>query len=184
MAGGLAMNPTGRTLAGLIACTLSLGAPFFTGAAVLGEERDVTLKGCLVKGEGDGSGYLLTNSPAEPGWQNSAGANVSASAVGTSGTYATIFYWLDGDNDLKRNVGHRVAIEGELKGDLKDGEIGVDRKDRWTEMTVKSDGRTMKARVPHTSVVAAESGKDQKSRILVRKVDVSKVTMLAASCEP
>jgi hypothetical protein len=166
----------------LLAATF-VAAPL-SHAVARADNNDIKLSGCLVKGEGDGSGYLLTNSPAEPAWQHSADPNVAPSAVGTTGTYATIFYWLDGDSDLKRNVGHRVAIEGELKGDLKDGQIDVDRKDRWTEMTVKSDGRTMKARVPHMSVVAPESGKDQKSRILVRKVDVSKVTMLAASCEP
>lgn len=173
----------GRYAFGALLAATFVAAPL-SHAAARADNKDIKLTGCLVKGEGDGSGYLLTNSPAEPGWQNSAGANVSPSAVGTNGTYATIFYWLDGDNDLKRNVGHRVAIEGELKGDLKDGEIDLDRKDRWTEMTVKSDGRTMKAHVPHTSVIASDSGKDQRSRILVRKVDVSNVKMLAASCEP
>jgi len=153
-------------------------------ALVHADDKDIKLTGCLMKGEGDGAGYLLTNSPAEPAWQRSADGHVAPSAVGTTGTYADIFYWLDGNNDLKRNVGRRVEIEGELKGDLKDGQIETDRKDKWTEMTVKSDGRTIKARVPNTSIVAPEGNKDQKSRILVRKVDVSKVKMLAASCEP
>ena len=44
-----------------------------------------------------------------------------------------------------------VEIRGDVKGDLKDGEIKLDRKDRWTELTVKSDGRTMKANVPNAS---------------------------------
>ena len=173
---------------GRCASTVLLAATFaampVTQALVRADDKDIKLTGCLVKGEGDGAGYLLTNSPAEPAWQRSADAHVAPSAVGTTGTYADIFYWLDGDNDLKRNVGHRVEIEGELKGDLKDGQIETDRQDKWTEMTVKSDGRTMKARVPNTSIVAPTENKDQKSRLLVRKVDVSKVKMLAASCEP
>lgn len=166
----------------LLAATFAAAAPL-SRAVVRADDKDITLTGCLVKGEGDGAGYLLTNGPAEPAWQRSADARVAPSAVGTTGTYADIFYWLDGDSDLKRNVGHRVEIEGELKGDLKDGEIEMDRKDKWTEMTVKSDGRTLKARVPHTSIVAPRD-KDRKSGVLVRKVDVSKVKMLAASCEP
>lgn len=172
---------------GRCASTVLLAATFaavpLSHAPVHADDKDIKLTGCLVKGEGD-DGYLLTNSPAEPAWQRSADAHVAPSAVGTTGTYADIFYWLDGDNDLKRNIGHRVEIEGELKGDLKDGQIEMDRKDKWTEMTVKSDGRTMKARVPNTSIVAPDGSKDQKSRLLVRKVDVSKVKMLAASCEP
>jgi len=166
----------------LLAATFAAAAPL-SHAVVRADDKDIKLTGCLVKGEGDGAGYLLTNTPAEPAWQHSADARVAPSAVGTTGTYADIFYWLDGNGDLKRNVGRRVEIEGELKGDLKDGQIEMDRKDKWTEMTVKSDGRTLKARVPHTSIVAPED-KDQKSRILVRKVDVSKVKMLAASCQP
>ena len=179
------MDPTTRTMAGLLACTLSLGAPFVSGAAVLGGAADEgTLKGCLVKGDGDGAGYLLTNTPAEPDWQRADAVKIAPGAAGTTGGFESIFYWLDGDNDLKTNIGHQVEITGGLKGDLKDGEIRLDRKARWTELTVKSDGRTMKANVPNTSVFAAPGDdKDKKARVLVRKVDVEKVTMLAATCE-
>jgi hypothetical protein len=178
------MGNTSRTLAGLMACSLSLSAPFVSGAAVLGgQDNDVTLKGCLVKGEGDGSGYLLTNAPAEPAWQRSADTNIQPSTVGTSGGFESVFYWLDDDGDLKKNIGHQVEIKGDLKGDLKDGEIELDRKDNWTELTVKSDGRTMKAHVPNASLFpATREDKDKKVQVLVRKVDVEQVTMLSASC--
>jgi hypothetical protein len=110
---------------------------------------------------------------------------VVPSAVGTTGGFATIFYWLDDDDDLKKHVGHRVAIEGDLKSDLKDGEIELDRKAKWTELTVKSDGRTLKANVPHASVLTAPgNGGDVKNDILVRRVDVEQVRMLDARCEP
>jgi len=177
------MHTTIRTMAGLLACTLSLGAPLISGAAVLGGADEVTLKGCLVTGAGDGAGYLLTNTPAEPDWQRSESARIAPGAVGTTGGFESIFYWLDGDDDLKTNIGHQVEVTGDLKGDLKDGEITLDRKDRWTELTVKSDGRTMKANVPNASVFAAPGDdKDRKARVLVRKVDVDKVKMLAATC--
>ena len=178
------MNATGRTLAGLIVCSLSLGAPFVSGAAVLGEDKDVTLRGCLVKGEGDGSGYLLTNAPGDPAWLRSADTTIEPGTVGTSGGFESVFYWLDGDDDLKKNIGHQVEITGDLKGDLKDGEVKFDQKDNWTEMTVKADGRTMKANVPTISIFPRpHDDKDAKARVLVRRVDVKHLTMLAAMCE-
>lgn len=52
---------------------------------------------------------------------------------------------------------------GELKGDVKDGEIKTERKDNWTDVTVKADGRTMKAHVPNTSIFPSSNrDKDQK----------------------
>jgi hypothetical protein len=103
--------------------------------------------------------------------------------VGTSGDYATIFYWLGDHGDLRDHVGQRIEVEGDLKGDVKEGEITTDRKDNWTEMTVKSDGRTLKARVPNTSLFPASNrDKEKKSDILVRRVDVERVRMIAALC--
>ncbi|HUR34719.1 MAG TPA: hypothetical protein VM032_13040, partial [Vicinamibacterales bacterium] len=148
------MTTTLRTSAGLLACALCLSAPFLTGAAVLGEERGVTLKGCLVKGDGD-AGYLLSNAPAEPDWQRSGDSKIQPGTVGTTGGFESVFYWLEGDNDLGNHVGHQVEVRGDLKGDLADGEIKLNRKDAWTEMTVKSDGRTMKATVPNASLFPA-----------------------------
>ena len=165
----------------LLVCTFVVTAGK-TGSARGGADKDVKLSGCLIRGEGDGAGYLLANPPTEP-WLNSPGQQVTPSALGTSGDYATMFYWLAGDDDLKRHVGHRVEIEGELKGDVKDGEIATERKDNWTDLTVKADGRTMKAHVPNTSIFpASNKDKDRKSEILVRRIDVKRVRMISASC--
>jgi len=145
-------------------------------------DKSVKLSGCLIRGEGNGSGYLLTNTPADPSL-TSPSNQVKPSTIGTSGDYTTIFYWLDGNKDLEQHVGHRVDVEGDLKSAVKDGEIKTDRKDRWTELTVKADGRTMKAHVPNASVVpAADDSKDKKGHILVRRVDVDHVRMVSASC--
>ena len=125
-----------RRMAVAVSCTLALafanfGAPQPRAiAGGLGE--DIKLSGCLVRGEGDGAGYLLTNAPSEP-WLKTADTKVMPSAVGTTVNYATVFYWLDGSGDLKQHVGHRVEIEGDLKGDVRDGELKMDRKDNWTE---------------------------------------------------
>jgi len=71
-------------------------------------DKDIKLSGCLVRGE-DG-GYLLTNSPSEPAWQRSADPTVAPGAVGTTGNFATIFYWLKDHDDLKEHVGHLVEV--------------------------------------------------------------------------
>lgn len=149
--------------------------------AAVGDEK-VKLNGCLVQAEGD-DGYLITNLPSEPG-ATTADRNPTTTAIGTSGTYSTVFYWLKDDDDLKKNVGHRVEIEGELKGDIKEGEIKLDRKDNWTELEVKSDGDTMKAKVPNAYIFPDPTrDKDRRMSTLVRKVDVDHVKMLSASCQ-
>ncbi len=143
----------------------------------------VTLTGCLVRGEGDGAGYMLSNAPGEPAWQRSADQRIEPTSVGTSGGFESIFYWLDGDDDLKKHVGHTVRITGEPDDELDDAQIEVNRKKEWTEVVVKSDGRTMKAQVPNASVSTApgQDG-DSKTRVLVRRVDVEKIEMLSATC--
>ena len=172
-------------LAGLFACTMMIprldaGSP----TAFLVDDGHVKLTGCLVKGERGDHGYLITNLPSEPSSTSSAGVNVVPGAVGTTGAHSTIFYWLDDDDDLERHVGHRVEIEGRVKGDLKPGEIKLERKDNWTEVTVKSDGRSMKATVPNASLFPASTqDKDRKVTALVRRVDVDHVRMVAARCE-
>jgi hypothetical protein len=173
-------------LAGLFACTMmipQLDAGSATPFRV--DDNQVKLTGCLVKGERGDHGYLITNLPSEPASTSSAGVNVVPGAVGTTGAYSTIFYWLDGDDDLERHVGHRVEIEGRVKGDLKPGEIKLERRDNWTEVTVKSDGRSMKATVPNASLFPASTRDDSNRKIsaLVRKVDVDHVRMVAARCE-
>jgi hypothetical protein len=140
----------------------------------------VKLSGCLIKGEGD-DGYLLINTPMEPGATPAEGRSVTPGTLGTTPVFANVFYWLDKDDDLRAHIGHRVEVEGELKGDLKSGEIEIDRKDQWTELEVKSNGREMKARVPNASVVAAPNA-DRKISVLVRRLDVDKVRMLDAVC--
>ena len=74
-----------------------------------------------------------------------------------------------------------MEIDGDLKGELRDGQIKIDRKDQWTEIEVESDGRDMKARVPNASVIAAPNA-DRKMAVMVRRVEVNKVRMLDATC--
>jgi hypothetical protein len=153
-----------------------------TSVQALGGAEKIKLNGCLVKADGD-EGYLITNLPTEPG-SSTVDRSVATSAIGTSGAFSTVFYWLRDHGDLKNHVGHRVEIEGDVKGDFKEGEIKIDRKDNWTELEVKSGGDEMKAKVPNAYIFPdATREKDRKITALVRKVDVDHVKMLSANCQ-
>jgi hypothetical protein len=176
------MNIHRTLMIGFAVAAVSTVAGLNTSVLAAGDDEKVKLNGCLVQAEGD-DGYLITNLPSEPS-PTTADRNPTTTAIGTAGTYSTVFYWLKNDDDLKKNVGHRVEIEGELKGDIEQGEIKLDRKDNWTELEVKSDGDTMKAKVPNAYIFPDPSrDKDRKISALVRKVDVDHVKMLAASCQ-
>jgi len=166
-------------------CAIAVAISVASGATPLRarqNDKDIKLSGCLVRGEE--GGYLLTNSPSEPAWQRTADATVVPSTVGTTGNFATIFYWLKDHKDLKEHVGHQVEVEGDLDRDIEEGAIKIDRKDKWTEIRVKSEGRDLRARVPHSSIVSWPSRDKREAKVLVRKVDVEHVRMLAANCQP
>jgi hypothetical protein len=97
-----------------------------------------------------------------------------------------VFYWLEDDEDLSRQVGHRVEVRGELKGDVKAGELKIDPKRDWTELEIKSENRHLKVQVPQTLFVVNSDGNisDDKVDVLVRRVEPKHVRMLAASCNP
>ena len=172
-----------RTLTiGLLAAATITVAEMNTSVQAAAADEKIKLNGCLVKADGD-DGYLITNLPSEPA-SSTADRNVTTSSIGTSGAFSTVFYWLRHDDDLKKHVGHRVEIEGELKGDIKQGEIKLDRKDNWTELEVKSGGDELKAKVPNAYIFPNPNGdKDRKISTLVRKVDVDQVKMVSANCE-
>ena len=166
-----------------IAC-IAGGFALATAQPVIADD-DVRLSGCLIRSSDD-SGYLISNAPAEPARvsQSQGEVKVAPDAFGGVGAFSNVFYWLENKDALKPHVGHFVEIEGDLK-EPKDGELKVERKDRWTEIELKSDGRTLKANVPHTSVVPGPaSTKEAKSNIVVRRVAVEKVKMLGANCTP
>ena len=163
---------------GLFACAVA----FLAGClSPVSADQALTLSGCLVKAQ-SGSGYLLINSAFDPALEVQDDSHLTPSAVGTSGDFTHTFYWLDGDRALGRNIGHRVEIVGYLQ-DIKDGELKVDRKDNWTDVTVKSDGRTLKAQVPNASIIApTDVHRDESANVIVKRVDVDRVKMLSANC--
>jgi hypothetical protein len=99
--------------------------------------------------------------------------------VGTSGPAAPIFYWIDDEDDFTRHVGQRIELVGELSDELDKGEFKVDHKDDgFTEIEVKVDGREATARVPSAWLGAATPARDTEFDIIVRRIDVEKVTPL------
>jgi len=165
-------------LSTLLAAALALGA-----SVAFADDNDVKLTGCVIRGEGHG--FLLTNSPGEPAFERAQSERIEPGVVGTSGAGGAVFYWLNDDKDLRKEVGHKVEVEGELQGDVKPGEIKIDRKARWTEIEIKSQGQSLKAQVPESLFVVTDTATTDrdKVRVLVRRVEPKHVRMLAASCE-
>jgi hypothetical protein len=164
------------------ACVFVAAGSVTAGSAALRDD-DLKLTGCLIRGEGDLGGYLLTNAPDDPAWLKTDNHKVAPSAVGTTGGFTTVFYWLYGNKELTAHVGQRVEIDGRVQGDIRDGEIKTHRKDQWTEVELKLNGRSMKARVPNASFMFASDADDKhKSEVLVRRVNVDHVKMIGAGC--
>ena len=80
-----------RTTGVLLACTFVVAA-WSAASSTYAADKKVKLSGCLIRGEGDNPGYLLANPPTEP-WLGSSSTQVTPTVLGTSGDYATIFYW-------------------------------------------------------------------------------------------
>jgi len=167
-----------------IATAMTVGAIVMVSMASTSRavgDKSIRLSGCLIRGDGDRDGYLLTSRGFEPSVRPSGDGHVIPGTIGTAGDYANIFYWLADNHNLRKHVGHLVEIEGSVKGDVKDGEMKITRKADWTELKVESDGRTINARVPHSSIVEGTDSR-RKVDVLVRKIDVDDVRMLAANC--
>ena len=99
--------------------TWAIGLAIFVSARGAAAADDIRLSGCLVRGQ-DGKGYLITNVPGDAAWQRPGDAIVAPGPVGTSGTVASVLYWLEKKDDLEDHVGHYVEIEGKLQGDAED----------------------------------------------------------------
>lgn len=178
------MSRNRRKLAlGILLATAAAVWPLTVAAGQSGDAADanrIILGGCLVRG--DTEGYLLTNGPSEPTWQK-ADTSVTPGAVGTTGTVASVFYWLHDADGLRDHVGHRVEVDGQLDARIADGEIQIARKAEWTEIELKTDGQSLKARVHRMAVAPVGDGGD-KAPVLVRRVKVAQVRMISTNCQP
>ena len=102
----------------------------------------------------------------------------SERSVGTSGAREMLFYWIDDENDFAKHAGHQVEIVGEISGELKKGEVEVDNEGAFTELEFKVGARETEVRLPSAWLSSQTPGKDAEFDIVVRTIDVEKVTDL------
>ena len=158
--------------------------------AAEGQEK-VTLTGCAVKGNGDGDGFLLANS-VEQTTRTTTTPTREGSTVSTSTTNemkpARILYWLDDDDDeVAKLMGQLVEVTGEVEGDVKRGEIEVERENGMIELEIKADGRKANVKLADvpSAIGTAGSVKDREVELpyIVRKLDVKSAKSIAPSCQ-
>ena len=100
--------------------------------------------------------------------------------VGTTGSFMPVFYWIDDENDFAKYVGQRVEIVGEMSGTLRKGELEIKHENGFTELEFEVGGREATARVPRAwfGPAVREASQDADLDVVVRTVDVEKVTVL------
>jgi hypothetical protein len=138
---------------------------------------NITLTGCVVPaGQNVISPSMLIWSRGEIMLAGvSAAAEAPVNAVGTGGVSGRVFYWLDDGEDLRKHIGQRVEIKGDLE-DFEEGEIRVERDGGFTEIELDIDGHEEKVRVPTAWLGAAPD--DAEFTIVAREVDVDDIRVL------
>ena len=153
------------TVGAALTLTLFAGASMPVATA---QDRNVTITGCAVKGSGDGDGFLLANTtdPAAP----------------------RILFWLDDDDDeVQKLMGQLVEVTGEVEGDVKRGEIEVEREGGMIELEIKAAGRKANVKLADvpSALGTAGSVKDREVELpyVVRKLDVKSAKSIAPTCK-
>lgn len=174
------------------AIALSLPMMTFAGSAsqdVNAQDQKVTITGCAVKGTGDGDGFLLANSVEQTTrtTPSATGSTVSSSTT-TELKPARVLYWLDDDDDeVQKFMGQLVEVTGEVEGDVKRGEIAVERENGMIELEIKAGDRkaTVKLADVPSAIGTSGSVKDRETELpyIVRKLDVKSAKSIAPSCQ-
>jgi hypothetical protein len=154
-----------------LVCLLMLAVALTPGgtAAAVGEDKDVKVTGCVLKGE-EGRGFLL--------------ADLILPSASSEVPQPRVLYLLKDDDDLEGHTGRRVEITGELEGELEKGQIEVDRDGDAVKLEIKADDRTLKLRLPEKPAAVGTSGKDDDDEMdfVVRKLDVKSMKMVSPTC--
>jgi hypothetical protein len=178
------------SIAGLIVVTAVASGTGSIRIAAAETQEKVTLTGCAVKGNGDGDGFLLANSVEQTTRTTStptpSGSTVS-STTATEMKSARILYWLDDDDDeVAKLMGQLVEVTGEVEGDVKRGEIEVERENGMIELEIKADGRKANVKLADVPSAIGTSGsvKDREVELpyVVRKLDVKSAKSIAPTC--
>jgi len=180
------MKLTSALGAMLIAGLVAASGPAPVGAA----EEKVTLVGCAVKGNGDGDGFLLANS-VEQTTRTTVTPTPAGAAISQTTTNemkpARILYWLDDDDhEVAKLMGQLIEVTGEVEGDVKRGEIEIERENGMIELEIRADGRKANVKLADVPSAVGTSGsvKDREVELpyLVRKLDVQSAKSIAPSC--
>lgn len=152
-----------------------------------GEDDEVTLTGCVVRGT-DG-GFVLT-SVTEGVTRGSSAAHAPSGT--TPAVLPRMLYWLDDDDEeLEAHAGHRVEVKGEIEGDIDEGEIEIEREEGMIEVEIQAKGDKITVKLPDTATTNATAvgttgtlvtDRPKDITLKVRKFDVKSVKMLAATC--
>ena len=164
---------------------ISAAAQSVATAAPQQEKKNVTITGCVVKGDG---GYVLSDVSSE-----NAAAAVAAGTPSTPQPAGTVmpgrvFYWLKDDADLAAHAGHKVEVTGELEGDIEKGNISAEREGGLVELEFKIDGdKKVTVKVPDVPPTVGTAGavgdKERDIPFVVRKIDVDSVKMISGACK-
>ena len=177
-------------ITGLSATQSSQAGAAASGPSAGGDDKTVTLTGCVVKGD---DGFLLSDAVAASTTSTTTVAPTPTGVTATTTTTTTpgkttMLYWLDGNDELNAHSGHRVEVTGEVKGDVEPAAIKVERENNAVKITAKSDDRKVSAMLPEVPAAVGTSGamgdKDKKVEMTygVRKLDVKSVKMIAENC--
>ena len=170
---------------------VALALVAYAGPTAVEAQEKVTLTGCAVKGNGDGDGFLLANATEQitrtTVTPDAAGSTVSSTTTNAMKP-ARILYWLDDDDDeVEKLMGQLVEITGEVEGDVKRGEIEVERENGMIELEIKADGRKANVKLADVPSAIGTSGsvRDREVEIpyVVRKLDVKSAKSIAPTCQ-
>lgn len=177
--------------AGAITVLCAAAVPQAATPPKVAQDKQVTVIGCAVKGDGDGDGFLLVNTVQ----RTTVGAIApSPGGVTVSETTTTalkpsrVLYWLDDDDDaVEKFMGQTVEVSGELEGDVERGEIKAEREDGMIELEIDAAGRKATVKVPDVpSAVgtgATVTDRERELPYLVQKLDVKSARALSPTCQ-
>jgi hypothetical protein len=175
----------------MIAAMGVLGVNGVTSAKNRGDDHEVLVVGCAVRGTGDGDGFLLVNAVDRTTVTTvapTAGGAVVSSATATQMKPARVLYWLDDDDDVtERLMGQLVEVTGEVEGDIKRGEIEIERENGMIELEINAAGRKRTVKLPDVPSAVGTSGsvRDREVELpyVVRKIDVKLARSIAPMCQ-
>jgi hypothetical protein len=166
------------------------------GAREVARDGDeVTLVGCVVKGEGGfvlsgaGQGFVVETSRTTVGTSGTTTTTTTSPAAAVPPAGSRIIYWLDIDDDddeLENHAGRRVEMKGKVEGDVDRGEIEVERENDMIELEIKAKGEKITIKLPDTPAAPPNAGavtdRPKDVPFVVRKLDVKSVKRMADTC--